>query len=254
MLESDSKDLSALAGRAAVRILMGDAQGAQEDFDAAIAIDEEQGQKMKFAIADRSIWRARELDMKERFPESLKIYDVLLTMYPEQGMAYHDRGGLKTRMGDYAGAIADLGKAIEFDSGNNSVGDSYTLRARAKRAAGDEAGALEDEKLAEERFETVAGPLTGITFDFDRILTDAEKSAVFSLLMDTLGGSPGRTASSIQLSTHTSIDVDPVEEVEAFIAAIDLGELEKTGKRKYHLEVDEAKLKQLVESPTKLGK
>ncbi|WP_411846753.1 tetratricopeptide repeat protein [Roseibacillus persicicus] len=107
---------------------------------------------MKLFIAEQSIWRAREFDMKKRYPEELKIYEVLLALYPESGMIYHDRGGLKTSMGNYDGAIADLTKAIEFDEGNNSAGDSLTLRARAKRARGDEAGAkADDAKSAEIR-------------------------------------------------------------------------------------------------------
>lgn len=153
MIANDPKDFDALAGRAAVRIVLGNAEGAAEDFDAAIKVDEEKGKKLKFFIADRSIWRARELDMKKRYPEALKIYDVLLVLYPESGMAYHDRGGLKTTMGDYEGSIADLSKAIEFDEGNNSAGDSYVLRARAKRAKGDEEGAKADEAKAKEIFD-----------------------------------------------------------------------------------------------------
>ena len=153
MIANDPKDFDALAGRAAVRIVLGNAEGAAEDFDAAIKVDEEKGKKLKFFIADRSIWRARELDMKKRYPEALKIYDVLLVLYPESGMAYHDRGGLKTTLGDYEGSIADLTKAIEFDEGNNSAGDSYVLRARAKRAKGDEEGAKADEAKAKEIFD-----------------------------------------------------------------------------------------------------
>ncbi len=150
MIANDSSDFNAVSGRAAVRVFLGDVDGAVKDFDAAIKIDKEKGEKLKFFVADRSIWRARELDMKKRYPEALKIYDVLLTLYPESGMAYHDRGGLKTSMGDCDGAIADLTKAIEFDEGNNSAGDSYTLRARAKRAKGDEDGAKTDDAKSKE--------------------------------------------------------------------------------------------------------
>ena len=155
MISNDSNDFDAVGGRAAVRVFLGDVDGATKDFEAAIKIDEEKGEKLKFFIADRSIWRARELDMKKRYPEALKIYDVLLALYPESGMAYHDRGGLKTSMGDYDGAIADLTKAIEFDEGNNSAGDSYTLRARAKRAKGDEDGAKADDAKAKEVFDAL---------------------------------------------------------------------------------------------------
>ena len=150
LIDKSSADFDAVGGRAMVRVFLGDVAGATKDFDAAIRIDGEKGKKLKFFVADRSIWKARELDMKKRYPEALKIYDVLLALYPKSGMAYHDRGGLKTSMGDYSGAIDDLTKAIEFDEGNNAAGDSYELRARAKRAKGDEEGAKVDEAKAKE--------------------------------------------------------------------------------------------------------
>jgi tetratricopeptide (TPR) repeat protein len=148
LVAQDPKSFDALIGRAAVRIFLGDAQGSEADFTAAVALDAEKGGKARFYISDRAIWRAREFDMKGQKAEALKIYDVLLTLYPKSGMAYHDRGGLKTDMKDYDGAIADLTKAIEFDEGNNGAGDSFVLRARAKRAKGDEAGAAADEAQA----------------------------------------------------------------------------------------------------------
>ena len=149
IMERDPDDFDAVSGRAAVRVFLGDKEGARQDFDAAVAVNPEKAAEMRYLIADRAMWRARGFDMEERYGEALKIYDVLLTLFPESGMAYHDRGGLKTSMKDYAGAIEDLTKAIEFDEGNNSAGDSYVLRARAKRAAGDVAGADEDDAKAE---------------------------------------------------------------------------------------------------------
>jgi tetratricopeptide (TPR) repeat protein len=150
LIDRNPADFDALGGRAMVRVFLGDATGATKDFEDAIRIDGEKGKKLKFFIADRSIWKAREFGMKKRYPEALKIYDVLLALYPRSGMAFHDRGGLKTSMGDYAGAIDDLTKAIEFDAGNNAAGDSYELRARAKRAKGNEEGAKADEAKAKE--------------------------------------------------------------------------------------------------------
>jgi hypothetical protein len=35
--------------------------------------------------------------MKGQKPEALKVYDVLLTLYPKSGMAYHDQGGLANK-------------------------------------------------------------------------------------------------------------------------------------------------------------
>jgi tetratricopeptide (TPR) repeat protein len=148
LVDRDPKSFDSLIGRAAVRIFLGDAQGSEADFKAAVALDAEKGDKARFDISDRAIWRAREFDMKGQKAEALKIYDVLLTLYPKSGMAYHERGGLKADLKDYDGAIADLTKAIEFDEGNNSAGDSFVLRARAKRAKGDEVGAAADEAQA----------------------------------------------------------------------------------------------------------
>jgi tetratricopeptide (TPR) repeat protein len=148
LIAQDPKSFDSLIGRAAVRIFLGDAQGSDADFKAAVALDAEKGAKARFYISDRAIWRAREFDMKGQKADALKIYDVLLTLYPKSGMAYHDRGGLKTDMKDYDGAIADLTQAIEFDGGNNTNGDSFVLRARAKRGKGDETGAAADEAQA----------------------------------------------------------------------------------------------------------
>jgi tetratricopeptide (TPR) repeat protein len=148
LITLDPKSFDSLIGRAAVRLLLGDASGSEADFKAAVGLDAEKGAKARFNIADRAMWRAREFDMKGQKGEALKIYDVLLTLYPKSGMAYHDRGGLKTDMKDYDGAIADLTKAIEFDEGNNTHGDSFVLRARAKRGKGDEAGAAADDAQA----------------------------------------------------------------------------------------------------------
>jgi len=154
LLAHQPNDFNTVVARAGIRVFLGDATGVKEDFAAAIKIDPEKGEQVKFYIADRSVWRAREFDMAKRYPEAMKIYDVLVALYPESGMTYHDRGGMKTSMGDFEGAIADLTKAIEFDEGNNSAGDSYALRARAKRANGDVAGADADDAKAQAVFDS----------------------------------------------------------------------------------------------------
>lgn len=147
-IDSGAGDFDAFSGRAAIRLLSGNAKGSQEDFAAAEKLDAEKGAKLKFFIADRAMWKARKLGMDGKQAEALKIYDSLIALYPKSGSAYHDRGGVKTALKNYDGAIADLTKAIEFDDGNNAFGDSYILRARAKRAKGDEEDAKEDETKA----------------------------------------------------------------------------------------------------------
>lgn len=153
LIEDKPDDFDAISGRVAVRVLQGDKDGAREDFEAAVRMDPERGKELRFVIADRAMWRARGFDMEKRYAEALEIYDILLELFPNSGMVLHDRGSVKTSMGDYAGAIEDLTLAIAFDEGNNAAGDSYVLRARAKRAAGDEAGAAEDEAKAEAIYE-----------------------------------------------------------------------------------------------------
>jgi tetratricopeptide (TPR) repeat protein len=148
MLRLRTNDFDALITRGGVAIFLGDSSSAEADFRAAGVIDKEKAAKARFFFADRATWAAREHDMKKRYQEALAIYNCLLTLYPKSGTAYHERGGVKTEMSDYRGAIDDLTKAIELDDGNNAHGDSYVLRARAKRAMGDVKGAQNDEALA----------------------------------------------------------------------------------------------------------
>ncbi len=154
LIAKEPGNFETLIARAKIRLLLGDGQGTVSDFSAAAALDPEKGRKTKFQVCNRAIWHARELSMKERNTEALKIYDVLLTLYPESGMAYHDRGALKIDTKDYEGAIADLTQAIKHDEGNNSAGDSFSPRAKARRAKGDEAGAAADEALANSAFDS----------------------------------------------------------------------------------------------------
>ena len=96
--------------------------------------------------------------------------------------------------------------------------------------------------------DTFVRSVTELTFDLNRVLSPPEKSAVFGVMMDTLGHSPDRTCSSIDFTTHTIVDVEPITDHEAFVAALDLGEIQMTSKRRYRLVLDEAKLKSLVQA------
>jgi hypothetical protein len=93
-------------------------------------------------------------------------------------------------------------------------------------------------------------PVTQLTFDCNRVLTSEEKSAVFSVLMSTPGGPFDRTYSSIDFTTHTIVDVQPITDEDAFVAALDLGHLNRTGKRRYRLTLDESNLRELVGAKT----
>lgn len=154
LISHDPKSFDARVGRAWVRMLQGDISGCESDLKVAVDLDAEKAAKARFYIADRAVWKAREFEIKGRKIDAMKIYDTVLTLYPKSGNVYHERGGLKIDMKDYDGAIADLTKAIELDQGHNAYGDSFVLRARAKRAKGDDAGAAADDKQGETKSKT----------------------------------------------------------------------------------------------------
>lgn len=151
LVSQDPKVLESWVSRATVRILMGDAKGSESDFAAATALDALRASKARHFICHRAVWRARDLVMKDKKQEALRIYDAVLALNPKPGMAYHERGGLKIDLQDFDGAIADLTQAIQHDQGNNTGGDSHLLRSKARRAKGDMAGAMADEASAKNK-------------------------------------------------------------------------------------------------------
>jgi hypothetical protein len=72
-------------------------------------------------------------------------------LFPELGVAYHERGAAKLDLRRYDEAIADLDLAIKHDDWRNRYGDTDVLRAKAKREKGDIAGAEADEELADKK-------------------------------------------------------------------------------------------------------
>lgn len=94
-------------------------------------------------------------------------------------------------------------------------------------------------------------PVTELTFDCNRVLTSDEKSAIFSELIGTLKPASGRRVSSIDFTTHTIIDVQPITDEDAFVAALERGDLNRTGKRRYQLRLDESNLRALVAARNK---
>jgi tetratricopeptide (TPR) repeat protein len=248
MVRRKPEDFDALAGRGIVLAFAGRFEDAEKDFRACIAIDEEKGQQVRFFAADRILWRARELSTKGDNKAAISLLDGVITMYPKSGMAYHDRGAAKIGTGDYHGAIADLTKAIEHDGGNNRFGDSHTLRARAKEALGDEAGAQADRDSAEAK--VPPRPKDEVTLDFNRVLTSAEKSVVMDFIMRNIKEYRGWNWSSIDFSTHTSVHVKPVANEKAFVESIEIGIVEKTGNRRYRLTLQEDMVQDLLKKRT----
>jgi tetratricopeptide (TPR) repeat protein len=159
LLELAPKDKPALVQRAAMRILTGDPEGASRDFDALIEIDEEKGLQARFIVADRTLWIARKHMNDKEYRDAQQILDAILHIFPDSAPVYHDRGGTKLELKDYKGAIADLTSAIRNAGENGSVASSYHLRAMAKRALGDEAGADEDEKRRDEALAKALKPI-----------------------------------------------------------------------------------------------
>ena len=73
--------------------------------------------------------------------KELELYNQAIELYPDFLEAYNNRGILKSKMGDYAGAIADYDKAINLNANDAEL---YANRGVVKYNMGDKEGALED--------------------------------------------------------------------------------------------------------------
>jgi len=149
MVRRKPNEFDALSKRGIIFALIGRYKDAERDFESCIAINKEKGEQVRVFTADRIFWRSRGLSAQGDHEKAIDMLDWIIAMYPTARMAYLDRGGEKLAIGDYKGAIDDFSKAIELDTGNNDSGNSYELRARAKEAIGDKAGAVQDRQRAE---------------------------------------------------------------------------------------------------------
>jgi tetratricopeptide (TPR) repeat protein len=165
-----------LSARGLVRFSAGDPAGAERCFRAATEVDPD------FAPAWNNLGTV--LQTRGQWSEACRAYDCALAArpdYPEallnrarcrfelgrpeealddctraaalappalRPSALHNRGTLRHRSGDLAGAEADLTRAIELDPGRV---DARVNRAAARKDSGDLAGALADLELALEQ-------------------------------------------------------------------------------------------------------
>lgn len=150
-LSLSPESIDFLSTRAFTHLHLGDFPAANTDFTTIERLDPQNGPKAKQQIGQMLISRARSKSAAGENAAAVKDLDMVLGLFPELGIAYHERGGAKSDLKQYKEAIADYDLAIKFDAGHNKFGDTYTLRATAKRALGDTAGAEVDDKEAAKR-------------------------------------------------------------------------------------------------------
>jgi tetratricopeptide (TPR) repeat protein len=145
------ENIDFLSTRAFTHLHLTNFPAAIADFAAIERLDPKDGSKTKDQIAQWLISRARGRSAGGDNSSAVKDLDMVLALFPKLGVAYHERGAAKTDLKQYREAVADFDQAIKFDSWHNRFGDSFVLRAKAKKALGDTAGAEADEKSAKER-------------------------------------------------------------------------------------------------------
>jgi Flp pilus assembly protein TadD len=93
--------------------------------------------------------------MQDDDAAALRAYDRLITMAPTDARAWCDRGITRSRLGDHAGAIADLSEAIRLDERQVNA---YAARSYAHAAIGDRGQACGDALRAKALGDTEMGP------------------------------------------------------------------------------------------------
>lgn len=88
---------------------------------------------------------AAELEKAGNLDSALEHLDVAVARNPKHLWARLERGTMRSRMGDQAGAIAEDDTVVRLDPGNTTA---YFNRALAKGRASDHVGALNDLKQA----------------------------------------------------------------------------------------------------------
>lgn len=142
----------ALALRGFSQINLGDAKAANEDFKELERLDPKDGPKAKLAVAQNLISKAREKSAKHDYKAAINDLNLVLVLYPDSGVAFNERGSANLELKQYKAAIEDLDNAIKYDAWHNQFGESYRLRAKARKALGDVDGAKADQKEADKRY------------------------------------------------------------------------------------------------------
>jgi len=112
--------------RASVRITNKDLDGAQQDLDRALEIDDENADA--YAIYAELYWRL------EEFEDSIDAANTALEIDPENARAYKERGTTYIFLEDLEQALADLNRAIQLDP---ELATAYNNRGNIAYGVGD---------------------------------------------------------------------------------------------------------------------
>jgi len=145
------EDGELLSIRAFTRLRLHDIPSAKADLTAMERLDPKNGLQAKQKMAEELLGQARSESAAGDNAMAIKDLDLVLALFPDTGVAYHERGAARSDLKQYKEAIADFDQAIRYDDWYNQSGDSYLLRAKAKRALGDTAGAEADDEQARKR-------------------------------------------------------------------------------------------------------
>lgn len=84
---------------------------------------------------------AHQWEAEERIPEAIAMYDLAISIRPDDPLFYYNRGTYHTRLGQYEQAFTDFDKAISL---NPNDAPAYSNRGSAYLEIGDFASALAD--------------------------------------------------------------------------------------------------------------
>lgn len=140
-----------LSARAYAQLHLGNIPAAEADFTAAEQADPVNGPEMTQRFLQQLISKARAKGENGNDEGAIKDLDMIIALVPDLGIAYHERGAAKGALKRYKEAVADFDLAIKYDSWHNTNGDTHRLRAAARRALGDIAGAEADEAETKKR-------------------------------------------------------------------------------------------------------
>jgi len=133
LLEVDPEFADGYASRASFKLQIGETEGVEAD----LARAEELGPSQ----ADVWIFLGQYWGTHGALPRGLKALDAAIRIEPEYARAYANRAGIRTRLGDRAGALADLERTFELDQDNATA---FANRGALRMRDGDATGARAD--------------------------------------------------------------------------------------------------------------
>jgi tetratricopeptide (TPR) repeat protein len=125
------------AGRGFERLKAGDEQGALEDYDRAVKVDD----AFAAAYLRRGEVRLRKRDLYGARSDWVRVIELR----PGSALAYALRGGVRARQGDLEGASEDLDRALALDP---NLAQAYDGRGSVRLERGDFEGAMADYQRA----------------------------------------------------------------------------------------------------------